>query len=136
MDKKDKIKVYKSTNDFFETTLIPQLTIDELYEFAEDSKIDSQIDRQIADLILAAETDWIITVYNLNDFLVILERESNGDTTRDNLEKLLQKYNSRIERHSWESESLSTLLHIFDLVEGKTLRQIFFDFSKRVSNQK
>ena len=132
MFKRNKLKTYKAISDFIEATLIPNLTFDELFDLSEKGQISDPIDRQISEYILSAELDWFITIHNLNDFLIILEREINGVTTRENLNELLEKYNSDIDRFTWEAESLNSLLKIFDLTEGNDLRQIFFEFSLRM----
>ncbi len=133
--KKKKIKIYNSVNDFLNTTEVPLLTFDELYDLLENQKITDNIDIQIAEKVIAAETDWIITIHSLNDFLVVLEKEIDGKTTKSNLEKLLKKYNSNLQKYSWEAESVSQLLDLFDFRDGSDLRNIFFSLTERIKEK-
>tara|TARA_B100000949_G_C13930912_1_gene304832 strand:+ start:145 stop:354 length:210 start_codon:yes stop_codon:yes gene_type:complete len=62
----------------------------------------------------------------LNDFIVILEKEIDGDVNKSNLENLLKKYHRNIAKYTWEAESVTSLLDIFELTNEKDLRTIFY----------
>jgi hypothetical protein len=131
-NKRDKLKIFNSVQEFLDSSNFPLLTIDELNDLFENGDIKNPTDKRIAELILDAERDWVFTIHNLNDFLVILEREIDGEATKENLNKLLDKYNARIEKYSWESESINSLIQIFDLTGDNNLRKIFWDFFNRI----
>ena len=124
--------ISENLNESSVTARIPLLTFDELFDLIEKNEIRSDLDKKIAEIILNAETDWIITIYSLNDFLVILEKEIDGETTKENLEKLLEIYNKKIEKFAWESESVSALMELFNLTDKSDLRTIFFDLTERI----
>jgi hypothetical protein len=128
----EKKVVSQDLHDSIGTAKIPILTFDSLFDLIEKNEIKNELDRKIAEIILDAETDWIISIYSLNDFLVVLEKEINGETTKKNLEKQLKKYNRNIAKYAWESESISALLEIFDHTEEPDLRTIFFNLTEKL----
>jgi hypothetical protein len=133
--RKQKFKTYKSVDEFLSTTDIPLLTIEELFDLVENNKIENKADKKIAEIILDAESDWIISILSLNDFLVVLEKEIDGNTTKPNLEKLLKKYNQNISRFAWETASVSYLLEIFELTNEKDLKTIFYNLTERINKK-
>ena len=109
-------------------TKIPLMTFDKLFDLIEDDRFENETDKKIAKKILEAENDWgdwKTSVNDLNEFILVLENAINGKTTQSNLEKLLHKYNRNLSKYAWETESLCSLLEIFELTEERELRKIF-----------
>ncbi len=78
---------------------IPLLTFDKLFDLVEKNKFENETDKKIAKKILEAVNDWGVwknSVNNLNEFILLLEKEINGITTQSNLEKLLNRYNRNL----------------------------------------
>jgi len=91
-------------------------------------------DLLIADLILEAERDWIKPLNNLDEFILALEEEIGGETSKINLIKLLARYQvNGFKNSAWNTESIMALLEIFELSENDNLKTIFQDLSGRLS---
>ena len=61
-------------------TKIPLMTFEKLFDLIEDGRFDNETDKKIAKKILEAENDWgdwKTSVNNLNEFILILEKEIN-----------------------------------------------------------
>lgn len=115
-------------------TEIPLLTFDELFGLIEENQFENETDKKIAKKILEAENDWgdwSTSVNNLNQFILVLEKEINGITTQSNLKKLLNRYNRNLSKYAWEAESLCSLLEIFELTKESELRNIFFNIANK-----
>ena len=115
-------------------TEIPLLTFDELFDLVEGNRFENKTDEKIAKKILEAENDWgdwKTSVNNLNEFILVLEKEINGITTQSNLEKLLNRYNRNLSKYAWEAESICSLLEIFELTDKSELRNIFFNIADK-----
>ncbi|MCF8277300.1 MAG: hypothetical protein K9J17_11250 [Flavobacteriales bacterium] len=115
-----------------DTNEIPFLTFDELYDKFYDGQIVDETDKQIAEKILDAQRDWTISIQSLNDFLVVLEEEIDGDTTKSNLTKLLKRYNKDVLKYAWKAESVSYLLEIFSMTDKSNLRTIFCELEEKL----
>ena len=133
--KKQKVKIYKSVDEYLDTTLIPSMTIEELDDLYENNQIENETDKKITQKILEAERDWVISIHSLNDFLTILEKEIGGIVTKSSLKGLLKKYNQTVTNYAWECESLCYLLEIFELTPETELRKIFFDLCNRLETE-
>ena len=115
-------------------TKIPLMTFEKLFDLIEDDRFDNETDKKIAKKILEAENDWgdwKTSVNNLNEFILVLEKEINGITTQSNLEKLLNRYNRNLSKYAWEAESLCSLIEIFELTEESELRNIFSNIANK-----
>ncbi|RZS91998.1 hypothetical protein [Aquimarina brevivitae] len=97
---------------------IPLLTFDKLFDLIEENRFKNETDKKIANKILEAANDWgdwKNSVNDLNEFILVLEKEIKGLTTQPNIEKLLHRYNRDFSKYTWEAESLCSLLEIFEL---------------------
>ena len=113
------------------------MTFDKLYNLLEENLIDVNKDRLIAEKIIEAETDWVDSLTEFDDFIEILEKEIGGETTKSNLKKLLAKYSPNgLPTSTWNSESVYALIEIFDLTGFSTLRKVFEDLSNRLNKKK
>jgi aconitase B len=70
---------------------VSNLTFDKLFELIEENRFANEIDKKIAEKILNAEKDWWTSIKTLNDFIEILKKEINGQPTKSNLNKLLNR---------------------------------------------
>ena len=125
-------KAHENLLEHNDMTEIPLLTFDKLFDLVEENRFENKTDKKIAEKILEAENDWgdwKTSVNNLNEFILVLEKEINGITTQSNLEKLLNRYNQNLSKYAWESESLCSLLEIFELTKESELRTIFFNIA-------
>jgi hypothetical protein len=106
----------------------------DLFDLLENNQIENRLDKLIAEKILEAETDWTEPVSDLNNFIEILERETGKSTSKRDLNELLIKYNKNLIRdNSWKSESICSLIEIFEYSGYSNLRTIFKEFSKKYS---
>ncbi len=113
-------------------TKIPLMTFDKLFDLIEDNRFENDTDKKIAEKIFEAERDWKMTSQeSLNDFMTILEKETEETVTKTNLKKLLKKYNQNLSKYAWEAESICSLLEIFELTEESELRKIFSDIANK-----
>ena len=104
------------------------LNFDKLFDLIEESHFKNKNDRKIAEKILEAESnwgDWKTSVKNLNEFIIVLEKEVGGTVKKTSLKKLLKRYNRNISQYAWEAESVCYLLDIFKLTKETELRNIF-----------
>lgn len=108
------------------------LTFNDLFDLIESKQIENKNHNIIAELIIQAERDWIIEVENLNDFLIILEKEVGGELNAMNLKRLLESYNQNLSKYSWEAESVSYLMDIFNYTREKDLKKIFNSLSEQI----
>ncbi|XRE43225.1 hypothetical protein ACIVBQ_001429 [Tenacibaculum discolor] len=110
------------------------LTLDKLFDLVEENRFEKEVDRKIAEKILEAEQDWgdwNTSVKNLNDFILVLEKEIGGTVTKASLKKLLKKYNQNLTEKAWEAESICSLLEIFELTKEIELKKIFSELIKK-----
>ncbi|WP_215226697.1 hypothetical protein [Echinicola shivajiensis] len=117
---------------------ISSLTFDKLFDFVEGNRFENETDRKIAEKILEAENDWgdLETSFeNLNEFIIVLEKEVGEDVTKASLKKLLKKYNQNVALNSWKAESICSLLEIFELTKEIYLRKIFNELTKKVNSK-
>ncbi len=70
---------------------VSNLTFDKLFELIEENRFANETDKKIAEKILNAEKDWWTSIKTLNDFIEILKKEINGQPTKSNLNKLLNR---------------------------------------------
>ncbi|WP_452229610.1 hypothetical protein [Lacinutrix sp. MEBiC02404] len=113
---------------------IPLLTFDKLFNLVEENRFINETDRKIAEKILEAENDWgdwKTSVKNLNEFIIVLEKEVGGIVTKTSLNKLLKKYNRNIAQNAWKAESICSLLEIFKLNKEVELKKIFFELTEK-----
>ncbi|WP_299212658.1 hypothetical protein [uncultured Aquimarina sp.] len=130
----EKKMVNENLSELNDMTEIPLLTFDKLFDLVEENRFENKTDKKIAEKILEAENDWgdwKTSVNNLNEFILVLEKEINGITTQSNLEKLLNRYNQNLSKYAWESESLCSLLEIFELTKESELGTIFFKIANK-----
>ena len=100
-------------------------TLDELFELVYNHpETESKV--QIAcENFVAAEIDWRTSSDNLEVFIDKVEKMIGGDSTKNNIIKLINKYEPFALNYAWELEYLTTLLNVFDYDKNKTLREIF-----------
>ena len=114
---------------------IPLVTFDNLFILVEENLLENETDKKIAEKILQAENDWgdwKTSVNNLNEFILTLESEINGITSKSNLERLLNRYNENLSKFAWEAESICSLLEIFELTNETELRNVFYALSLKL----
>jgi hypothetical protein len=113
------------------------MTFDILFDIVEKNTFENKTDLLIAKRILEAERDWIKPLYDLNEFILELENEIDGETSKDNLIKLLNSYkkNGFIDS-AWNTESVTILLEIFEFTEDSCLKTIFENLSKKINVDK
>ncbi|MFZ3576271.1 hypothetical protein [Tenacibaculum finnmarkense] len=119
-------------------TEIPSLTFDKLFDLVEENRFTNESDKKIAEKILEAENDWgdwKTSVKNLNEFIVVLEKEVGGTVTKTSLNKLLKKYNRNIAQNMWEAETVCSLLEIFDFTQETELRKIFNELTEKTKTE-
>lgn len=131
----EKKMVDKNLSELNEMAEIPLLTFDKLFDLIEEKQFTNETDKKIAEKILEAERDWRISQESLNDFIIILEKETGGSVTKKSLSKLLKKYNQNIAQYAWEAESVCYLLEIFELTDLEDLRLVFTDLSNRINKR-
>ncbi len=70
------------------------LTFDKLFDLIEENRFVNESDKKIAEKILEAENDWgdwKTLVNNLNEFIIVLEKEVGGTVTKKKSEQTLEK---------------------------------------------
>ncbi len=122
----EKKMVNKNLSELNDMTEIPSLTFDELFDLIEENRFENPTDKKIAEKIFEAERDWKMTSQeSLNDFIIVLEKETGGTVTKTSLNKLLKKYHRKLAQYAWEAESVCSILEIFELTKETNLRNIF-----------
>ncbi|PZD77899.1 hypothetical protein [Mesonia sp. K7] len=114
------------------------LTFEKLFDLIKENQIVNEADRKIVEKILEAENDWgdwKTSVKDLNEFVIVLEKEVGGTITKTSLNKLLKRYNQNIAQNAWKVESVYSLLEIFEFTKEVDLRIIFNELIKRISKQ-
>jgi len=114
---------------------VADLTFDKLFDLIEENRFENETDRKIAELLHNAERDWRTSIETLNDFIEILKKEINGQVTKSNLNKLLDRYNRNLSKYAWESESVSYLLDILKLTEKSDLNDVFGELNKKIKTE-
>ena len=115
-------------------TEIPLLTFDKLFDLVEDNRFVNETDKKIAEKVLESGNDWgdwKTSVKNLNEFIIVLEKEVGGIVTKTSLNKLLKKYNQNITQNAWKAESICSLLEIFKLTREVELKKIFLELTEK-----
>ncbi len=108
------------------------LTFDKLFDLLEENQFENETDKKIAQKIIEAERDWKTSVNDLNEFINVLEKEVEGTVTNVSLNKLLKKHNRNLSKNAWESESICSLLEIFEFTQEHDLRKIFKEILEKV----
>lgn len=109
------------------------MTFEALYSFLKNKETQSKTDLLIVEKILEAERDWTKPLNNLSEFIIALEAEIGGETSKNNLIKLLGSYQiNGFENSPWKTESVTILLEIFELTQENNLNIIFEDLSNRI----
>ena len=113
------------------------MTFDILFDIVEKKAVENKTDLLIAERILEAERDWIKPLYDLNEFILELENEIGGETSKDNLIKLLNSYQKNgFINSAWNTESVTILLEIFEFTEDSCLKTVFENLSKKINTEK
>ena len=131
----EKKMIDENLSEIIDMTEIPLLTFDELFDLVDENRFENEADKKIGEKILEAENDWgdwKTSVNNLNEFILVLEKEIDGKTTKSNVEKLLNRYNSNLAKFAWEAESICSLIEIFKLTNETELRNIFFNLTEKI----
>ncbi|OUS01079.1 hypothetical protein A9Q86_10070 [Flavobacteriales bacterium 33_180_T64] len=109
------------------------MKIDDLIDLLDSNQIENKFDKLIAERIIEAERDWIVSITDLREFIIILEKEIGNEVTKENLELLLLKYNKKgVLNNSWKVESVSYLLDIFEWTGYSNLKLVFESLSNRL----
>lgn len=118
-----------------ETIMISnEMTFDDLFTALETNQIESKSDRRIVEKILEAERDWNVPISDLNEFIGLLEREIGDKASESNLIKLRDRYQINGFRNSvWNTESVYSLLEIFEITDSSDLRTIFNGLTNRLN---
>ena len=113
------------------------MTFDTLFDIVENKAVENETDLLIAEKILEAERDWIKPLYDLNEFILVLETEIGGETSKTNLIKLLNRYQKNgFINSAWNTESVTILLEIFEFTEDNCLKTVFENLSKKINAEK
>jgi len=113
------------------------MTFETLFDTVEKKAVENKTDLLIAERILEAEKDWIKPLYDLNEFILALETEIGGETSKDNLIKLLNRYQKKgFINSAWNTESVTILLEIFEFTEDNCLKTVFENLSKKINAEK
>jgi hypothetical protein len=113
------------------------MTFDNLFDIVEKKTFKNRTDLLIAERILEAERDWIKPLYYLNEFILELENEIGGETSKDNLIKLLNRYQKNgFTNSAWNTESVTILLEIFEFTEDSSLKTIFENLLMKINVEK
>lgn len=98
------------------------LSILKVEEMVENDKFSPKIKNGI-EILLSAINDWTAPVNNLCDYNIAVQNFIESVVTKRNIEIALSKVD--LSRFSWEAESLSSLIEVFDYFkEGNTLSEI------------
>lgn len=97
------------------------------------NKIDSQLLRanmkKKANIVIAAANDWPTSVETLEEYISEVEKFIDNISSKKNIETALKKID--FSKNSWESESLTQILDIFQYYEpNSSLNEIVKDFEK------
>ena len=116
-------------------TEIILLTYDKLFDIIQGNRFINKVDKKIAEKILEVENDfgdWKTSVKNWNKFILLLEKEINGKTTKLHLEKLLIQHKENLSKFTWETETSCSLLKVFELTNKTELREVFHKLIKKL----
>lgn len=113
---------------------IPFLTFEELSSCIVETDIKDKAYKKISEIIIAAERNWRTPCDSINDFIITLENEINGPVTKSNLNLLLNQYSENTIEKTWESESISTLIKVFELTNETDLKTIFINLVEKVNH--
>jgi hypothetical protein len=113
------------------------MTFETLFNAVENKTVENKTDLLIAERILEAERDWINPLNDLNEFILALETEIGGKTSKANLITLLERYQKDgFINSAWNTESVTILLEIFDFTKDNSLKTVFENLSKKISAEK
>ena len=111
-----------------------EMTFEKLYDLIENNSIRNKTDLLIIEKILEAEGDWIKPLDNLDEFVIALENEIKGETTKTNLERQIVEYTKDgFITSAWNTESITTLIEIFDLTQDENLKTTFKNLQTKIS---
>ena len=102
------------------------MSFKDLYDIIEDGNkaIDSKT-KFAVERIIQAETDWRTEVKTLEGFIEIIENEVKVESSKENVGKRLREFELNIAGNTWEAESFTSLMEVFEYDECKTLKEIF-----------
>jgi hypothetical protein len=108
------------------------MSISELYSAVEaNSSTDLEVLK--AKYLLGAINDWPYPVNSFKDFAQQLKTElRSDDLTLDNINRYNQTLN--ISKDAWKAESLSILLELINLFDGKDLNEILSYYENQLVN--
>ncbi|MEO7977009.1 hypothetical protein [Flavobacterium sp.] len=96
------------------------ITTEELINILETNSIENGL-KSAAKSLLEAISDWPTDISEPNELISELKKHINEKLTFNNIEKFLKAL--RIEKDTWKTESLSSLLKIFKLEENLTINR-------------
>jgi hypothetical protein len=113
-----------------------QMTFDDIRNLIDDKRIGIDQRTKLAlERIVQAESDWITEVKNLDDFIGIIENEVFGESSKVNVSKRLKQFEADIVGNSWEAESFTSVMEVFEYDQSKTLKEIFEEIINGLKNK-
>lgn len=101
-----------------------KIYVDDLEELLDIEKKNSKA-RLVINILLASINDWPKAVDSLSDFDDAVNKFIRGSTSKMNISNSLK--NIDFSKYSWESESLTGLLDVFEYYDdGLSLKEIIF----------
>jgi hypothetical protein len=112
------------------------MTFDDIRNLIDDKRIGIDQRTKLAlERIVQAESDWITEVKNLDDFIGIIENEVFGESSKVNVSKRLKQFEADIVGNSWEAESFTSVMEVFEYDQSKTLKEIFEEIINGLKNK-
>jgi len=103
-------------------------TVEELYEITE--KISDNLRNQVAELLIQALNDWRSQVNSIEDYSEQLKKLFEiKELTRSILETEMNRLNP--ETHSWELESITSLIEAFKLSRTEEISSLINYISEK-----
>lgn len=91
-------------------------------------RIDENCPDELLSVFLSAMTDWRIAVFSFDEFYGYIQLEIRSQPTKKNIELYLSKVDHL--NKSWEVESLSGLLMLYDYFDDAISLKDIFDILK------
>jgi len=109
------------------------LSINHLEKIQESEKLTTAI-REIINILLAAINDWPNEIISLADYEKEIYKLVGEEIDRQKLEEYILKID--YSQNSWEAESLSQLIEVYNYYEeGKPLKEIFKEIKEKIEGQ-
>jgi len=99
-------------------------SFDDIFDLTENNPKMDKSKTSIIDSLSQALSDWPNPVDELEEFVKIVEDQTNSNGNLKAIQTRLKYFESNVSKMAWECESFSNLVKVFKSDSNKTLREI------------